>query len=125
MKEKKKINYLGSFGKMAVYSTILLIIIILLYTVFGANSPIFYILFLSLVVVGIAFVVSLYGFIILTIINQFKDNLVFWAIVNSLLLIIHLADAYGNVGTIVGLILIISCLGYYLFYARPKFKKKD
>ena len=123
-KQRKK-NYLGSFGKIAFYSTILLLILILTQAVLKDPNASFYIILIpALVVIGLTFTISLYGFIILTIYYQFKAKMIFWSIVSFLLLIINLADIYGNVGTSTGIILIISCVVYYFYYVKPKLKKK-
>lgn len=124
---KKEFNKIRLFGKTAIYSTSLLILVILLSSIVSKSDPnhwIYYLLIPLVIGVGLTFTVSLYGFIILTIYHQFKDKMIFWAIISILLLIIHLADNYGTTGTSVGLILIVSCITYYFVYIRPKFKVK-
>lgn len=123
-KKKEMKDYIGLSLKIAGVSFIILILIMVLSTILNIIDVSLRLLIFE--ITRTIVLLSLLYFFVSVIYNQFKDKIIFWGIINTILLIsgISLWGEDADAAMFPLVICFISCVVYYSKYIKPKFKKK-
>jgi len=125
MEKRKKKDKIKDFGKIAIYSTILLIIFLLFdNSSINISENLKIVTGVVFLILALVWLFSSFAFFISIIIHQFKNEKIFWGIVNILLGVLVLINSYNDWGLIILAPLILSTASYYFIYVNPIKKKK-